>query len=83
MNVRRAKVSDNTQGQCLKTAFFFFSAFTHTHVGVVVVVFFFFFFFLICLLVCFYCSVVIEYQTLLVTSTIWCHGVGISVDNIQ
>lgn len=59
MNVRRAKVSDNTQGQCLKTALpFFFPVFrelerigflsrtrTHTHVGVVVVFFFFFFFF--------------------------------------
>ena len=59
MNVRREKVSDNTQGQCLKTALpFFFPVFrelerigfisrtrTHTHVGVVVVFFFFFFFF--------------------------------------
>lgn len=47
MNVRRAKVSDNTQGQCLKTAlpFSFQPSRTHTHVGVVVVVFFFFFFF--------------------------------------
>ena len=52
-------------------------------VSVVPCLFINYFFFLICLLVCFYCSVVIEYKTLLIACTIWCIFVGISVDNIQ
>lgn len=55
MNVRRAKVSDNTMAMSENGIAFFLSSLsrigkdwislTHTHVGVVVVFFFFFFFF--------------------------------------